>query len=131
MDTRLKNLIVGAFRKLSYRWGPRNQAKAKAKVDSSLYRCVKCGCLCYEGTSEDNFQEFLFQYEDYEVKSRKGSMDHIIPVIDPVEGFQSLDILASRMFVPIDGWQYLCYDCHKEKSGIENSTRRLNRKKND
>lgn len=130
MDSRLKNLIIGAFRKLSYRWSPRNQAKALAKVDSSLYRCKTCECLCYEGSSEDNYQEFLFKYENVEVKSRKGAMDHIVPVIDPVKGFQTLDILADRMFVAIDGWQYLCYDCHKEKSKLENIERKLNRKKN-
>lgn len=126
MDTSLKNLIVGAFRKLSYRWKPRNQAKANAKVDSALYRCAKCGCLCYEGTSEENYIEYLYQYEDYEVKG-KGAMDHIVPVIDPELGFQTLDILAERMFVPLDGWQYLCYDDHKEKSKIENEARKVAR----
>jgi 5-methylcytosine-specific restriction endonuclease McrA len=55
----------------------------------------------------------------------KGDMkaDHILPVIDPVEGFVGWDSYISRMFCEADGWQALCGPCHDRKTAAERAVR--------
>lgn len=54
-------------------------------------------------------------------------VDHIDPVIDPVEGFKNWDDTVSRMFCEIDGFQILCHDCSKRKTQDEREIRKNNK----
>lgn len=46
-------------------------------------------------------------------------VDHIEPVIDPVQGFISWDNVVERMFCEKEGLQVLCKSCHNKKTNIE------------
>ena len=46
-------------------------------------------------------------------------VDHVLPVIDPQEGFKSWDETVERMFCEKEGFQILCKSCHKSKSSEE------------
>lgn len=54
--------------------------------------------------------------------------DHIEPVV-PVTGWVSWDDTINRLFVPVEGYQILCKDCHAIKSGLENKQRPRRKKK--
>ena len=56
-------------------------------------------------------------------------VDHIIPVIDPVKGFETYDIYVERLFCSIDNLQVLCRYDHKGKTDAEKKIRAINRKK--
>lgn len=60
--------------------------------------------------------------------NKEKAVDHIIPVVDPINGFQSYDDYAKRLFCSIDNLQILCSSCHKVKSLGENKIRRSNKK---
>lgn len=121
IDKKLRNRLIQAARKISYGHPPRKTQKNKQKIDANLFQCSKCGVLCYEGTSSDNFEKYLEQHEN--VIWEKGDMDHIIPVIDPIKGWESFDIFYERLFSPEDNWRYLCKMCHNSKTAEENRFR--------
>jgi len=50
-------------------------------------------------------------------------LDHIQPVIDPLEGFIDWNNYIQRLFVEKEGYQVLCKPCHLEKSKSENEIR--------
>jgi hypothetical protein len=58
---------------------------------------------------------------------RNVAVDHINPVVCPVAGFTSWDELIDRMFVEADGFQVLCTECHKKKTGDERKIRAANK----
>lgn len=125
MDAKFKARIMKALRRLHHTWSPRNQAKAKAKVDAALYMC-QCGCkvLCYEGTSEKNFLELCEKYKGQTILREKGDIDHIDPVMKIDAKRFSWDTVINRMFTEVDNYQYLAKPCHKVKSKAENQLRR-------
>jgi 5-methylcytosine-specific restriction endonuclease McrA len=110
MDRRKKQFVINTLRKASYRWPTRSEAEKRSRVDRGLYKCEnpKCGHI---GPRKD----FV--------------MDHVIPVVDPVEGFVSFDVYIERMFPDsAKGWQRLCHQCHDIKTETENSTRKISKK---
>ena len=57
-------------------------------------------------------------------------MDHVIPCVDPIEGFTTFDSYADRMFPDKpEGFQRLCRDCHDKKTQEENSVRKDSKQK--
>ena len=56
-------------------------------------------------------------------------VDHEIPVIDPILGFQNWDIFVERLFCDSDNLNILCKTCHKVKTDEEKRIRAINRKK--
>lgn len=106
MDNKLKYFIIHALRRCSYRWRPRGEAKAAARISRGIYVCN----ICKE------------QFRDKEVQ-----VDHIIPVVS-TEGFTTFDEYIERMFPQIDGFQVVCKPCHKEKTSNENLERKMHKK---
>lgn len=106
MDNRKKQFIINTLRRASYRWPTRGEAEKRSRVERGVYRCENPGCN-HQGPRGDF------------------AMDHVLPVVDPVEGFVSFDVYIDRMFPdsPL-GWQRLCHECHDKKSEAENSTRK-------
>ncbi len=51
-------------------------------------------------------------------------MDHIHPVIDPVEGWRGFDSYLTRLLCSTEGYQGLCKPCHYIKTQQENRRRR-------
>ena len=82
MNSRIRRSLISYARKLSLSWEPRKRAKDKCKVDAALHRCSKCGILCYEGSSEKNYEAYLEKYGEL-IRFEGIKMDHIEAVVDP------------------------------------------------
>lgn len=123
MDKRTHNRLIQAARKISLAWGPRKTAKAKCKVDKSLFECSKCGVYVYEGSSANNYFDYQEKYSDKEVRMERFDMDHIEPVIAVDTVDHSWDIYYKRLFCGEENYRGLCQECHKTKSAAENKLR--------
>ena len=112
-EARFKSFITSALRVASRRWPPKFAALKKALVGRKTndktgklaqhYRCVTC--------NKD------FVGADVQV-------DHIHPVVDPVQGFVSWDTYIDRMFCELHYLQVLCIPCHKQKTQQEKEARK-------
>jgi len=79
-------------------------ALRKAKMADNQYRCEICSGI--------------FKYRDVTV-------DHIIPVVDVLIGWEGVGEFAKRLYCEIEGLQVVCIDtCHKSKTKKENKIRR-------
>lgn len=103
-----KSFIIRILRNASYKWPPRSEALKQARVERGFYRCNMC---------KDTFERKNVQ------------LDHIIPVINPKDGFIDWNNYIERMFPEVDGWQVVCTACHDAKTEIENKLRGKSRKK--
>jgi hypothetical protein len=106
-ESRYFSFIKSALRGASTKWGPMHQCLKRARVGYGEYRCDQCGTI-----------------------GPPSLPPHIHPVIDPVKGFESWDVLIARLFVEEDGYQALCHKCHSEKSAEENALRKEVRNNN-
>jgi len=80
----------------------------KARVSRGQYECKLCG----PGKTYD----------------RHGiSVDHIIPIVDPLTGFTTWDSYVEKMFCEESGYQILCDFHHSAKTDGENAIRRKTR----
>jgi 5-methylcytosine-specific restriction endonuclease McrA len=123
-DPKRFNFLLGAWKRLFSRSPERksvllatritkpryNKDGTRAKKDQVFYTCKSCGDL---------------------IKSTEVQVDHIEPVI-PVDK-AAIDLtweeIETRLFCDKSNLQVLCKKCHKEKSNMENKTRRENKKK--
>ncbi len=55
-------------------------------------------------------------------------VDHTIPVIDPVKGFETWDTFVERVFCGVDNLAVLCKPCHKIKTDEEKAIRAIHRR---
>lgn len=82
------------------------EAMHRAKVAPNQYKCEGCNKV---------------------FKLREVQVDHIDPVIDPVEGWQGLQSFATRLFCPSNRLRVLDQDsCHKSITLAQNKIRREN-----
>ena len=95
--------IKKELRRIAYKWKPRKECYVNARVSRGKYRCAYCG--------------ELFGPKDIQI-------DHIIPVIDPHQGFVDWDTYIERLFSPLENYQVLCKPCHTIKTNAENKIRR-------
>lgn len=119
-DARMHSFIKGALRQASLRWPPKAKAKGKARVARGLYRCAGYGTKPHEVPAT------LPPMAGNKRRIDNAVVDHIIPVVDPVEGFVSWDELIKRLFCEEDGFQILCHECHKRKTQDERVMRNAN-----
>lgn len=123
-DPKRFNFLLGSWKRLFSRSPERksalmgvrttkpkyNKDGKRAKKDHVFYTCKSCGAL---------------------IKSTEVQVDHIEPVI-PVDK-AAIDLtweeIECRLFCDKSNLQVLCKKCHKEKSNLENKTRRENKKK--
>lgn len=104
MTPHKKAFIVNGLRRLSYKWVGRWTAEKRSKLsERNTYYCEQCGII---------------------VGKKETRMDHIQPIIDPVEGWQGFsDAYMDRFFIEPEGWQRLCLDCDSIKTKAENAIR--------
>jgi 5-methylcytosine-specific restriction endonuclease McrA len=100
-----KSKIISALRRLWLYQGTRALAIKEAK-EGDFYRCKKCSRL-----------------------SEKVSVDHTVPVIDTVLGWQGYDSFVERLFCPQENLMALCDRCHSTKTSAEASSRKESRAK--
>jgi 5-methylcytosine-specific restriction endonuclease McrA len=107
---KFENWLQSHLRLASYKYLPRNNVKTAARVSRGRYKCAACGEV---------------------FKSGEVQLDHIVPVVDPIDGFPRLpngeadwNTYIARLFVPESGWQVICRPCHTVKTNTENMVRR-------
>lgn len=110
--SRMHSFIAGALRMASNRWPPKYRARAAAKLRYGVYKCAGYGGVV-----------------PHEIRAKEVNVDHIDPVVDPVQGFVSWDEFIKRLFVEEDGLQILCDDCHNKKSNYEKVLRKNGKSK--
>jgi len=109
-DARFHSFITSGLRNTHSRWGPKAVCKRAAWVRRGVYKCGECGM---EGPAT------LPPLEGNKRRRNNACVDHIIPVVDPAYGFTDWNKYIDRMFVEVDNYQVLCYDCHKKKTKKE------------
>ena len=116
-ESKFNTFIRNQLRQATRKWSPIIETKKGALVSRGVYRCNGCG-------------------ENVPVSIRVGPkrvnnvfVDHIEPIVDPVEGFTTFDNYIDRMFCEKDNLQLLCGECHDEKSLAERALRAETRQK--
>lgn len=99
----LKAFIINLLRRGTYRYPPRNEVLKRARVERGVYKCEKCSKL---------------------VDRHDITLDHILPVVDPLVGYVNWDVYISRMYCDESGFAAICTTCHDVKTAGENQTRR-------
>jgi hypothetical protein len=112
---RFNAFIKSGLRSMTYRWGPKNEAKKDANTRRGYYMCVGYGIPAHEITTS-------VIHKDKRVSNVH--VDHIDPVIDPDTGFTSWDAVIKRMFCEKEGFQILCRECHYNKTQDERKRRK-------
>lgn len=107
-EARLKAFIIAVLRQGTRRYPPKyetlNAAKTEKKINPKTkrlaqhYACAKC--------KKD--------WPQKEVQT-----DHILPVVDPGQGFIDWNTYIARLFCDKDNLQVLCKSCHEKKSAKE------------
>lgn len=85
-------------------WPPRKQAITKSRIERGKYRCALCKG---EGFGPKEIQ-----------------LDHVVPVIDEIDGFVDFNTYIERLFCAEEGFQTLCLSCHNTKTFYENEIRK-------
>lgn len=106
-----KSFIIATLRRASYRLPSRSEAIRRARVGRNQYKCAICGKI---------------------VKNKEYAMDHVIPVVDPMDGFIDWNNYVERMLPDdADAWQLLCRigdgSCNSKKTKAENAIRKEQR----
>jgi len=109
-EARYNSFITSALRNAHGRWGPKAQAKKNARISRGIYRCSACGELGPATLPPDPGKKR---------RKNNAAVDHIEPVVDPAVGKTTWDEYINRMFVEVEGYQVLCYSCHKKKTNEE------------
>lgn len=111
-EGRLRAFIVSVLRSGTRKYPPKyetlNEAKTEKKTNTKTgrvaqhFRCASC---------QNDFPATQVQ------------VDHIIPVVDPKNGFTTWDDYIVRLFCPKENLQVLCKECHNIKSATEKKAR--------
>jgi len=72
--------------------------------------------------------EYLCSCCDEYFMGKDVQVDHTIPVIDPVKGFESWDVFVDRLFCDMENLAVLCKPCHKIKTNEEKAIRATHRR---
>lgn len=84
-----------------------NRNGKPSKKKAVFYQCAICGCWH---------------------RAKNSSVDHKIPVVDPIIGFVDWNTFVSRLFCGIEGLQVLCDKCHDKKTAEERKIRNMVKK---
>jgi len=117
-EARFRGFIMSALRSASTRWAPKQLCIKNARIKRGVYVCEHC---------EEETPASLPPLPGNKRRRKGIAADHINPIV-PTSGFTSWDDVVCRMFVELDGYQALCWDCHTLKTNRENSERRLLKK---
>ncbi len=114
-EGRLKSFITSCLRGGFRRYPPKYEVLTEAFVDkrinektkrvSAHYRCGSCNGV---------------------FPTKEVQIDHIKPIVSPIDGFVSWDVFINNLFCDKENLQVLCVACHKAKTEKENNKRKKN-----
>lgn len=121
----IKKWLIPKLRRLSRWWPNKNIAREKAKVKVEIgktkegkpkyrifFRCATCEI--------ERPEHSLWTREETQA-------DHISPVVNPKDGFVDWNTFIPRLLCDASGYQILCENHHKQKTGTENKVRKVKR----
>jgi 5-methylcytosine-specific restriction endonuclease McrA len=114
---RRKSFITSTIRSGFSRWPPKFAVIEKAFVGKKVNESSGRKAAHYECNSCKQH----FPLKEIQV-------DHIEPVVCPLEGFVSWDSFIERLFCKEENLQVLCKECHKRKTKAEVAARKANPK---
>lgn len=112
-DAKWRAWIVSLLRRGSTRFPNRFNALKQAKRGKKINKAT--------GRIAEHYECSICK-EEYPAK--QVVIDHIEPVVCPIQGFISWDVYIERMFCKEDNYQCICKPCHKIKSEEERKQRR-------
>ena len=119
-EGRLKTFITSALRGAFRKYPPKYETLKEASVGKKVNK--KTGRLAEHFKCAACKQEF---------PAKDVQVDHILPCVDPKEGFVGWDVYIKRMFCAKSNLQVLCSECHTQKSALERVERNDNKKSSD
>ncbi len=115
---RFRSFIKSALRSASMKWPPKYEVKKQARVERGVYKCAGYKRRAHKVPAS------LPPPPGRKRRVDNALVDHIVPVIDPVEGFTTWDEVVARMFCEPVGLQLLCKACHDRKTADERELRK-------
>lgn len=109
-EGRIKGFIVSVLRAGARRWPAKYEVLDEACVGKKINE--KTGRMAKHYVCADCGKEFT---------SKDVEVDHILPVVDPTDGFIDWNTFISRLYCTKDNLQVLCTTCHKRKTKLERS----------
>lgn len=100
------------------RWPPKYKAIKLANRGYGLYECAICHAIG---------PPTLPPEEGKKSRRNNATADHINPVVDPYVGFTDWNDFIERLYVEVEGFQCLCYECNKNKMAEEIAIRKQTR----
>jgi 5-methylcytosine-specific restriction endonuclease McrA len=110
--TFITGVLRSGFRKYPSKYETLKEASVGKKLNPKTkriaehYKCAECK------------QDF---------PGKEVNVDHVNPVVCPVEGFVNWDVYIKRMFCGKENLQVLCSECHTVKSNEERKIRKENK----
>lgn len=126
MDKKLRTRITNLMRRDLKKTVMYSNAKSRHFKGKTVYMCPVCNKHFYTGASQKNFEALCEEYEDLvRCKEKELHMDHVTCVVPYDREFHdmTLDEIAERVYCNEDNLQYICSECHKEKTSKESTIR--------
>ncbi len=108
------SFIKSGLRAASRRWPPK-------------YACLNAACVGQQINRDTGriAKHYKCKSCSIDYPAKLVQVDHINPIVS-TGGFTTWDELINNLFCEIDGLQVLCLECHKRKSKLENTIRKMN-----
>ena len=110
-EARYTSFVKSALRSASRRWKPKNDVKKAARVGRGMYQCVGYN-------REPHIVPLTLN------KKNNVFVDHLVPIVDPVDGFSTWDDFVNGLFCEEENLQVMCLECHKQKTLDEKALRK-------
>lgn len=120
-EAAFQGFIRTRLRRMAQGWKPINDAKKAARTRRGFYRCA----ICHE---EVPASRIATEGRKKGKRVTNVVIDHLIPVVDPVTGFESWDRFIESLLCEVENLQAVCYRCHKSKTAEERAERDMHRR---
>ncbi len=107
MDTKKKTFAIQILRRGTYKHYGRWIGEKRSRLGHGTYFCESCGLIC---------------------KKKDTQLDHKLPAVDPVRGWQGFDEFIDRLYCEPENYQRLCIPCHQSKTSDEGVVRKDSKK---
>jgi 5-methylcytosine-specific restriction endonuclease McrA len=112
-EGRRRSFIMSVLRGGYRRWPPKYEVLKEAFVGKKLNK---------KSNRQSNFYKCASCKKEYPTKEVQ--VDHIVPVVSPLEGFSSWDTVINNLYCDRTNLQVLCVTCHSKKTKQENEERK-------
>lgn len=119
--------IKAVLRRVSYQTPVYGRVLSRAALEPGIKACELCSEVVYTGTSEKNLAKLKEKYGE-QLTYGNLEVDHINPVVDPIQGWVNWDTFINRLFVGPEELRALCKNCHSQITENQNKSRKKKKK---